>query len=118
MTSFRKATPEDFDSCWQLIDEARWKMIRDGRCQWTSDYPSPDIIRHDIDQGHAFVIENEGKITTYGVIAINAEPAYSQPSAHWLSHGDYFVIRSEEHTSELQSRQYLVCRLLLEKKKK
>src|SRR3712207_7884682 len=30
------------------------------------------------------------------------------------AHGD----RSEEHTSELQSRQYLVCRLLLEKKKK
>src|SRR5258707_9186702 len=27
------------------------------------------------------------------------------------------LIRSEEHTSELQSRQYLVCRLLLEKKK-
>src|SRR5258707_7673360 len=27
------------------------------------------------------------------------------------------VIRSEEHTSELQSRQYIVCRLLLEKKK-
>src|SRR3712207_7486862 len=29
-----------------------------------------------------------------------------------------FIERSEEHTSELQSRQYLVCRLLLEKKKK
>src|SRR3712207_8129953 len=29
-----------------------------------------------------------------------------------------FLLRSEEHTSELQSRQYLVCRLLLEKKKK
>src|SRR3712207_7754090 len=28
------------------------------------------------------------------------------------------MTRSEEHTSELQSRQYLVCRLLLEKKKK
>src|SRR3712207_9252969 len=27
------------------------------------------------------------------------------------------LVRSEEHTSELQSRQYLVCRLLLEKKK-
>src|SRR3712207_8130461 len=34
-----------------------------------------------------------------------------QPPAGWLH-------RSEEHTSELQSRQYLVCRLLLEKKKK
>src|SRR3712207_7786324 len=31
---------------------------------------------------------------------------------------DHVTTRSEEHTSELQSRQYLVCRLLLEKKKK
>src|SRR3712207_8655030 len=30
---------------------------------------------------------------------------------------DLLRLRSEEHTSELQSRQYLVCRLLLEKKK-
>ena len=30
----------------------------------------------------------------------------------------FIFFRSEEHTSELQSRQYLVCRLLLEKKKK
>src|SRR3712207_7661287 len=30
---------------------------------------------------------------------------------------DFGRLRSEEHTSELQSRQYLVCRLLLEKKK-
>src|SRR3712207_7819946 len=29
----------------------------------------------------------------------------------------HLFVRSEEHTSELQSRQYLVCRLLLEKKK-
>src|SRR3712207_8812556 len=28
----------------------------------------------------------------------------------------FIIVRSEEHTSELQSRQYLVCRLLLEKK--
>src|SRR3712207_1022189 len=38
-----------------------------------------------------------------------------------MARGLYFFIRmgmrSEEHTSELQSRQYLVCRLLLEKKK-
>src|SRR3712207_8091894 len=31
--------------------------------------------------------------------------------------GGLALLRSEEHTSELQSRQYLVCRLLLEKKK-
>src|SRR3712207_8866760 len=38
-----------------------------------------------------------------------------RPSAHTEGTG---TLRSEEHTSELQSRQYLVCRLLLEKKKK
>src|SRR3712207_6915618 len=37
----------------------------------------------------------------------------SRGLAEWTSNR-----RSEEHTSELQSRQYLVCRLLLEKKKK
>src|SRR3712207_7490718 len=35
-----------------------------------------------------------------------------------LARGSQRAMRSEEHTSELQSRQYLVCRLLLEKKKK
>src|SRR3712207_7334963 len=35
-----------------------------------------------------------------------------------LARGGTITSRSEEHTSELQSRQYLVCRLLLEKKKK
>src|SRR3712207_8285751 len=43
------------------------------------------------------------------------------PVAVDLLHGNRYLYapfrRSEEHTSELQSRQYLVCRLLLEKKK-
>src|SRR3712207_8670495 len=42
------------------------------------------------------------------------EPSYPKQ----LSGGMRKRVRSEEHTSELQSRQYLVCRLLLEKKKK
>src|SRR3712207_7371264 len=36
---------------------------------------------------------------------------------HYIDATATDVVRSEEHTSELQSRQYLVCRLLLEKKK-
>src|SRR5258707_8471113 len=43
----------------------------------------------------------------------------SSMKAHRLDvRTDHGPLRSEEHTSELQSRQYLVCRLLLEKKKK
>src|SRR5438445_4138323 len=46
-------------------------------------------------------------------------PAHSQPGSSPLAQAVLDLsARSEEHTSELQSRQYLVCRLLLEKKKK
>src|SRR3712207_7933167 len=51
----------------------------------------------------------EGRISIFGHAA--------GPGAPVLSRLGSFVERSEEHTSELQSRQYLVCRLLLEKKK-
>src|SRR3712207_6994330 len=54
-------------------------------------------------------------------LALKVPPAFgSHPVARSLCSGTAFksTARSEEHTSELQSRQYLVCRLLLEKKKK
>src|SRR3712207_6917428 len=47
--------------------------------------------------------DEEGNILTYDNFKTLYEALYR--------------VRSEEHTSELQSRQYLVCRLLLEKKK-
>src|SRR5437870_7516423 len=40
-----------------------------------------------------------------------------KPRCWFRNSGVVFAIRSEEHTSELQSRGHLVCRLLLEKKK-
>src|SRR6266496_4762678 len=43
---------------------------------------------------------------------------HGTPVAAGQLHGDLTAARSEEHTSELQSRRDLVCRLLLEKKKK
>src|SRR3712207_2792159 len=53
--------------------------------------------------------------TTYSRCAIPASTARTAPRG-LATRADQ--CRSEEHTSELQSRQYLVCRLLLEKKKK
>src|SRR3712207_9009155 len=50
----------------------------------------------------------------------NAKALFQHPDAlakRGLSQSECLGSRSEEHTSELQSRQYLVCRLLLEKKK-
>src|SRR3712207_7810297 len=52
------------------------------------------------------------------VKGINLQPKILYPSRlSFRMEGEIKSFRSEEHTSELQSRQYLVCRLLLEKKK-
>src|ERR1035437_10605725 len=45
------------------------------------------------------------------------QDGYRSPIPEKLRWRSWAADRSEEHTSELQSRQYLVCRLLLEKKK-
>src|SRR3712207_1821059 len=52
-----------------------------------------------------------------GTVSLRGEDITSAPAHRLVSLGVGYVPRSEEHTSELQSRQYLVCRLLLEKKK-
>src|SRR3712207_8082410 len=69
------------------------------------------------------------QIGAHATLKVEAEP---RRLGDWLAHEDEVggqpdqddhetqddkVVRSEEHTSELQSRQYLVCRLLLEKNK-
>src|SRR3712207_7649933 len=50
----------------------------------------------------------------YGKLSLGVAVAAAWYGAAYLAG---HLLRSEEHTSELQSRQYLVCRLLLEKKK-
>src|SRR3712207_7482170 len=54
----------------------------------------------------------EGAVVAAGVEAAHVEVPVV------VGEDEQVGLRSEEHTSELQSRQYLVCRLLLEKKKK
>src|SRR3712207_8907072 len=63
-------------------------------------------------------IQCQGIVKVHGVFP--SFRGYSASSPRLQFHRAYGrdSARSEEHTSELQSRQYLVCRLLLEKKKK
>src|SRR5436309_6336057 len=53
----------------------------------------------------------------YHVAAYRQLPVASVPLIVSVPSGNFGNLRSEEHTSELQSRENLVCRLLLEKKK-
>src|SRR3712207_6995873 len=62
-----------------------------------------------------------GKSLPYNLRSVNAfRSRWLKLAEHAVDRNasmrDFAFLRSEEHTSELQSRQYLVCRLLLEKK--
>src|SRR5258707_7426897 len=76
-------------------------LFRSGR-------PIGDYIAHS--QVLHQVIKDGGKVTPPAAV-VETIPPPPAPGNVWTPG------RSEEHTSELQSRQYLVCRLLLEKKK-
>src|SRR3712207_7427848 len=58
-------------------------------------------------------VEASAEIDYFSVYVERINGVYAQGKAFFCK----LFNRSEEHTSELQSRQYLVCRLLLEKKK-
>src|SRR3712207_8612305 len=63
------------------------------------------------DQRHLEVVAERGDYLLALVLA--HQPVVDEDARELVAHR---AVRSEEHTSELQSRQYLVCRLLLEKK--
>src|SRR3712207_7682429 len=69
---------------------------------------------------HAYLVHADALVYAVGLFHGHDGPR-SAPPAHERGSGQAHAAgaaqRSEEHTSELQSRQYLVCRLLLEKKK-
>src|SRR2546430_10162264 len=68
-------------------------------CDWSSDVCSSDLVLG--------IVAHDGAFAEY--LALPLENLHVVPAG---------VTRSEEHTSELQSQSNLVCRLLLEKKKK
>src|SRR3712207_7000249 len=73
-------------------------------------FPYTTLFRSAADQGALVAVT---VVEAFGGVAVGAALA----AGYGVAVGSAAARRSEEHTSELQSRQYLVCRLLLEKKK-
>src|SRR5687768_17825769 len=105
------------------------KRIRNGRARWYARYRTPDgqqrtrTFARKVDADHFLVEIEASKQRGSFVDPRRASPPVGDWADDWLAaQADLSPTtrnryRSEEHTSELQSRLHLVCRLLLEKKK-
>src|SRR5690554_7113820 len=85
--------------------------------------PGQDALSTRLEQANRQLLQSE-KLAAIGQLAagvaheINNPVGYVYSNLQTLENYLNDLFRSEEHTSELQSRPHLVCRLLLEKKKK
>src|SRR5258708_20191598 len=77
---------------------------------------SADILDYYADNAEKFLASKQLKVDEGEAIVENAPLGVIFCVEPW--NFPYYQLRSEEHTSELQSPDHLVCRLLLEKKKK
>src|SRR3712207_7841276 len=82
-------------------------------------FPFTTLFRSPVGEGRLAVVDvgDDREVADAVHAAPDVRPASTAPSCAHLARRPLGLLRSEEHTSELQSRQYLVCRLLLEKKK-
>ena len=85
--NLRLATESDIDRCWEMLQQGKAQMFREGKKQWTETYPSRQSVEKDRARGVAPVLELDG-----AVVAFDGEPAYAQIEDRWLSHGSYVVI--------------------------
>jgi GNAT superfamily N-acetyltransferase len=90
--NLRLANISELDTIWGILQDAIAQRKRDGSEQWQHGYPNEQIIAEDIQNGHGFVLVDNGNVSAYAAIIFGIEPAYNDITGEWLSDGDYVVI--------------------------
>jgi GNAT superfamily N-acetyltransferase len=102
--NFREAHLNDVERVMLIIAQAKTQMKRLGSKQWQEDYPAISDIEKDIARNTAFVLCIESTVIAYGSISVNGEPAYTQPSVHWQTEGDYIVVHRLAVADEMKHK--------------
>ncbi|WP_313385849.1 GNAT family N-acetyltransferase [Chishuiella sp.] len=93
--TLRKATQDDADRIWEILQQAILKRKEEGSTQWQEGYPNPNVINDDITKGIGYVVfhSENNSIIGYVVIMDDIEPAYNELSGgKWLTDGKYVVV--------------------------
>lgn len=89
----RIASPEDLEFIEGTYEHARAFMQANGNAtQWPDGYPSMDIIRADLEQGHAYIVADDERPLAVFSFAPGPDETYAEIDGAWHSDADYHVI--------------------------
>lgn len=89
----KQARQEDFDQIMTILKDGANQLAERGVDQWQGDYPSPDQIKEDIENGYAFLaVSQDGE--TVGAISIVEAPdhSYDKLDGEWLLDTQNYVV--------------------------
>ena len=75
----RKATGEDVPRVWIILQQAVEQMLREGKRQWSRNYPRPEHIEEDIEKESGTFCQTDGTVIAYAAVVYTGEPA----TMHW-----------------------------------
>ena len=91
--NFRKAEIKDIPEIMEIIRAAQNYLKNNGIDQWQNNYPNPDTIKKDIENGNFYLIEAEKQIFAAAAIIFGDDPTYHYIEAGgWIVDGKYGVI--------------------------
>lgn len=103
---FRKATQDDADIIWKILQQAIERRRRDGSLQWQNGYPNPETVNSDIQKQIGYVLTENDRVVAYCAVLLNDEPAYENIEGKWLSAGDFNVVHRVAVSDEVAGKGY------------
>ncbi|MCM3570843.1 GNAT family N-acetyltransferase [Neobacillus mesonae] len=90
---FRKTVNQDMDAIMHIIKQAQEYFKNQNIDQWQNNYPNPEVIEKDIQNGYSYVLEIDEKIAGTAAVSFDGEKTYQKIyNGHWVSNGEYAVI--------------------------
>lgn len=103
---FRKATQDDPDKIWKILQQAIERQRLDSSQQWQNGYPNPETVNSDIEKQIGYVLVENDNVVAYSAVILNDEPAYGNIEGKWFSDGDFNVVHRLAVSDEVAGKGY------------
>lgn len=90
---FRRTTGEDLAAVMRVFSQARRALRQAGVDQWQNGYPTPGVVEEDIEEGHSWVVTQDGAVAATCAVCFGQEPSYEHiHQGAWHCPGPYAAL--------------------------